>query len=323
MTLFIHNREAKSIFETLGTKENGLTYSLGYVLSNSPKFLKALVKYLHPKKVALRNVVIKLQEPATRSRDKGITDIEIVINNEVFILVECKKGWNVPPIDQLKKYRSRFGGFSKRKCMYVVLSDCTEEYVKNIYKESLYNIPIQSLSWQKVAETIDDNYRSASHREKFLLNEFRKYLSEAVFMESQESNWVYVVSLSNDKPGWSKIGWIDYVKNKLKYFYPQGKNWPPVPPNYMGFRYGGRLQSIHHVEKYEVVDDLHDYIPEVKKGKLRNMFLLWLGDPFEPRKELPNGNIWTNGRLWCMLDTLFTCDTIQQANVISKRREKS
>lgn len=323
MALFIHNHEVKSIFETLGTNENDLTYSLGYVLSNSPRFLKAVLQSLYPKAIKPKNVVIKLQEPAKHERQRGITDIEIIINNDFLFLVECKKGWNLPEIEQLKKYRPRFGDFKKSKCMFIVLSDCKEDYVKNLYKESLYNIPIESLSWQKIVEILDDIYGNVSHREKFLLSEFRKYLMEAVVMESQESNWVYVVSLSDSKPGWSKIGWIDFVNNKRKYFYPQGKNWPPIPPNYMAFRYKGRLQSIHHVEKYEVVDDVHRYVPEIKKGRLKNLFLLWLGEPFEPRKELLNGKIWTNGRLWCMLDTLFTSKTIKQACEISRKREKS
>lgn len=140
-------------------------------------------------------------------------------------------------------------------------------------------------------------------------------------MESQESNWVYVVSLSDSTPSWSKVSWKDVIYKKRFYFYPQGKNWPGIPPNYIAFRFEGRLQSIHHVEKYEVVQDAHKYIPEIRKGKIRDHYLIWLGERFEPRKELPNGNIWSNGRLWCMVDTLFTSKNIKQACAISSKRE--
>jgi len=322
-SLFIHNKDVKSIFETLGSKENDLSYSLGYVLSNSPRLLKSIIKSIYPHKITFRNITIRLQETAKSDKHSGITDIEIIINNEFFFLVEAKKGWNLPSIEQLKRYRSRFSGFKNKKSMFIILSDCKEEYVKNNYKKSLYAVPIKSLSWEDITRKIDKVYGKVSHREKFLLSEFKKYLMEVVVMESQESNWVYVVSLAGNTPGWSKIGWRDLVRNKRKYFFPQGKNWPQLPPNYMGFRFDGKLQHINHVEKYEVVEDIHKHIPEIKKGKLKNYYLLWLGEPFEPRKELPNGNIWSNGRLWCMLDTLFTSKTIKQACEISKKRTKN
>ena len=120
----------------------------------------------------------------------------------------------------------------------------------------------------------------------------------------------------------SAAAWRDLVQKEKWYFYPQAKNWPKIPPNYMAFRYDGKLQSIHYVKKYEVVQDVHKYIPEIKKGKIKNHYLLWLEEGFEPRKELPNGNIWSNGRLWCILDTLFTCKTIKQACEVSKKRLK-
>lgn len=322
-TLFIHNKEILSIFETLGTKENDLSYSLGYVLSSSPHLLKVLLKNFSERKITLRNIVIKLQQGPKRDRDEGITDIEIIVNNEYLFLIEAKRGWNLPSLEQLKRYRSRFREFKRSKSMFIILSDCRERYVRSIYKDSLYNVPIKSIAWSDIIDMINEVKSISSHREKFLLNEFNKYLTEVVIMESQESNWVFVVSLAGDTPRWSKIGWRDLVKNKRKYFYPQGKNWPQIAPNYMGFRFDGKLQHIHHVEKYEVVDDVHKYIPEIKKGKLKNFFLLWLGEPFEPRKELPNGNIWSNGRLWCMLDTLFTSKTVKQACEISKKRLKT
>jgi len=266
--------------------------------------------------------MIRLQEHVRDDRGRGITDIEVVVNNELFFVIEAKKGWNLPSIEQLKRYRSRFSGFNNAKRMFIVLSDCKKEYVKNIYKSSLYNIPIKSISWGDIVKRIEEVYENGSNKEKFLLKEFKEYLMGVILMESQESNWAYVVSLKGNTPSWSKIGWRDLVRNKRKYFYPNGKNWPQVPPNYMGFRFNGKLQHIHHVEKYEVVDDVHKYIPEIRKGKVKNHYLLWLGESFEPRKELPNGKIWSNGRMWCMLDTLFTCKTVKEACDISKKRLK-
>lgn len=39
--------------------------------------------------------------------------------------------------------------------------------------------------------------------------------------------------------------------------------WPLDPPNYLAFRYDSRLQTIHHVERWEVVDDLEPLFPEL------------------------------------------------------------
>lgn len=321
--VFIHDNEVKSIFGLLGNKENDLSYGLGYVLSQSDRLLKALIKSIYSRKIRFKNIVIKLQDHGNSDKVKGITDIEITINDEWFFVIEAKIGWHLPALGQLRMYRSRFQGFRKMKRMYIVLSDCKEEYVQRAYPAALYGVPIKSIRWADIITKIDEVYREANHNEKYLLNQLKKYFTEAVVMESVESNRVYVVSLAGNTPSWSSIGWRELVKNKRKYFYPQGKNCPKVPPNYMGFRYNGKLQHIHYVEKYEVVEDVHKYIPEIKKSKIKNHFLLWLGEPFEPRREISNGNIWSNGRLWCMLDTLFTSPTIKHACEISKKRLKS
>jgi len=41
---------------------------------------------------------------------------------------------------------------------------------------------------------------------------------------------------------------------------------------------------------------------------------------FAPNREVRVGGIYPNGRVWCMLDTLFTSRTIARARDISKKR---
>lgn len=315
--LFIHNKEVESLFEIVGENENDLSYSLGYVLSKSPLLLKALIAKVY-KPIKFKNAVIKLQESG---KHDGFTDFEITLDNKYFFIIEAKKGWILPSIAQLKKYLPRFREFKPTQKAFIVLSDCKEEYFRGELKDSIYNVPIKPLPWAAIIDLIDEVFPKATTKEKWLLQNLKSYLREIVIMESQESNWVYVVSLSDSTPSWSKISWKDVIYKKRFYFYPQGKNWPGIPPNYIAFRFEGRLQSIHHVEKYEVVQDAHKYIPEIRKGKVQDHYLIWLGERFEPRKELPNGNIWSNGRLWCMLDTLFTSKNIKQACAISSKRE--
>ena len=140
-------------------------------------------------------------------------------------------------------------------------------------------------------------------------------------MERADSNWVYVVSLgSGTPPGWG-ISWIDIVSKKGHYFHPvSGKGWPNEPPNYIAFRYKGKLQSIHHIDSYEVITNPHKHIPEIPNEEWDPHFLYKLGRAFAPSKEVLTGNIYPNGRVWCMLDTLFTSNTISEARDLSKKR---
>ena len=321
-TLFLRDHQVRTIFDAFGSKENDLTTSLAYVLSKSPTLTRLIIKRLYRKRLAWENVAIRLQELKQGRQDKGFIDIEVTVDNELRIIVEAKKGWNLPSPEQIKKYLSRLYEFHKKKRIFVILSDSSKDYAADNLSPSYYSVPVKVLQWKDIIELIDTSYPRGTNVEKYLFRELKEYLIKEIQMENIESNWVYVVSLSDKTPSWSKISWMDVVYRQKHYFYPAAKNWPKTPPNYLAFRFGGRLQSIHHVEHYEVVDDIHKKISGIKKGKLKNHYLLYLGDGFEPRKVIPNGNIWSNGRLWCMLDTLFTSRTLKEACELSKKRSK-
>lgn len=88
----------------------------------------------------------------------------------------------------------------------------------------------------------------------------------------------------------------------------------------MGFRYDGKLQSIHHVEDYEIVDDLTTKIAEMYPDPRPPHFLYTLGPAIRPAKEVKTGPIHGKSRLKCMLDTLLTSDTVAEAHAITKER---
>jgi hypothetical protein len=87
-----------------------------------------------------------------------------------------------------------------------------------------------------------------------ILRDFVKYLSQLLGMDSLFSNRAYVVSLGAGGPDGWPLSWVDVVERHSRYFYPVGKGWPP-PPNYLAVRYRGQLQSIHHVEAYDIFTD--------------------------------------------------------------------
>lgn len=81
------------------------------------------------------------------------------------------------------------------------------------------------------------------------------------------------------------------------------------------------LQSIHFIEKYIVTSNLHDELkvmPDFEEDG--NYFVYRLGPAIVPQKEVRTGNIYRNGRIWAMLDTLLTCDTISEARDLSNKR---
>jgi len=313
----IFHNEIHSVFELLGKKENDLSYSVAYVLSKCPNLMKSLINYIEIK-FPLKNYQIKLQG---FHDERGYTDVEITLNSDYQIIVEAKKSWNLPTTNQLKKYVNRFKGYKKTKRLFLIFSDYDNDSAPETYPSSYRSIPIELISWREIVGLINKTYSRVKNKEKFLLMELKKYLSKVVTMENNESNMVYVVSLSNQNVKGSNLTWIDIVLKKHHYFFSTEGGWPSIPPNYIAFRFKGKLQSIHHVDKYIVTDNLHKYLPEIKLGK-KNRYLLYLGQGFEPRKELPNGNIYSNGRYWCMLDTLFTAKTVQDAIHLTKRRKE-
>ena len=133
------------------------------------------------------------------------------------------------------------------------------------------------------------------------------------------SNTVYVVALSHQEiaPGYT---WIDVVETDHAYFHPIGRGgWPTSPPNYLGFRYDGRLQSVRHVEGAELVEELGARNPRWD-GWIDHM-LYQLGPPMRPATPLRSGMTYAN-RVYCAIDLLLSgaCATIKQAQEETGRR---
>lgn len=140
-------------------------------------------------------------------------------------------------------------------------------------------------------------------------------------MQNQTSNEVYVVSLGSGSPERCSLTWIDIVKQRDKYFHPMGSGWPKEPPNYIAFRYNGKLQSIHHIEEYVISTNMRSEIAEMPDEEWNEPhFIYMLGPAITPTKEIKTGKIYPSGRVWCHLDALLTCDTISDARDLTKKR---
>ena len=319
--LYAYGSKVTSVFQLIGMLEDDITKSIAWALCNCPVFLKKIIDevlniYIDPSKVR-----IKYQES---EKDKGRTDLELT-DDLFYVIIEAKKGWILPGKDQLSLYsqrRSLVQSSAKHKVI-MSMSECSDTYANSYLPIKQANgIPIMHLPWKRIYELAENSISESNNLQKNLLRELMKYLGGLMTMQTQESNWVFVVSLGTSKPEDCDLTWIEIVQNNMKYFHPLGGNgWPKEPPNYIAFRYYGQLQSIHHIEDYVVTKKLHDEIPEMPdKVEGYDFFVYKLGPAIVPTKVVKTGNIYASGRKWAMLDTLLTADTIADAFNISKAR---
>jgi hypothetical protein len=183
---------------------------------------------------------------------------------------------------------------------------------------------VRHRSWQQLVRIVDDASRGGSHRERRLLRELRHYLSGVITMQDLTSNWTYVVALSARTPlGWG-LSFLDVVLKHRRYFHPYGSGggWPRTPPNYLGFRWGGRLRQLHHVESYKVVDSLNDEFQEIPRDVVGTHIVYDLGPAMIPSRPVPNGAQYRAARLWAALDLLLTAPTLKEALAQTKARQR-
>lgn len=320
--LVAYGTEVSSVFQLIGNLENDITKSIAWALARCPEFLKAVINEVMSLEINTQNVRIKYQE---FEKNKGITDLEITDDSSFYIIIEAKRGWILPGEEQLTLYSQRRNiaeSLVPNKAI-VSMSECSEDYAKTYLPfKAVNDIPVVHLSWSKLYELANSAKAISRISQKELLKELMKYLGGIMTMQAKESNWVYVVSLSTSKPENCDLTWIEIVEQKKKYFHPFGINgWPKEPPNYIAFRYNGKLQSIHHIESYTVTKSLHSAIIEMPDvEKVDEYFVYNLGEPIIPLKTVKTGNIYASGRKWAMLDTLLTSDTIYEACEISRQR---
>jgi hypothetical protein len=322
--LLIYNQKIESVFQLLGEKENDISFSVGWALSKAPEFLDVFLKstIACKEKHSAEDIKIKLQRYEEK---RGFTDFEIERTGYFHLIIEAKRGWNFPSKAQLEKYAKRksFNNSNAKIKKIIVVSEASQEYAKaNFDIKQVEGIEVIFISWKDIYNYSRQAIKQSSHAEKRLLKELNNYLETIMTMKKNDSNWAYVVALGNGTPKGSKISHIDVVEKKLRYWHPLGGNgWPTEPPNYLAFRYGGKLQSIHHVDSYEVFTNPHTILkemPNVDWGE--PCFAYHLSKGFKPVNEVKTGKLYANGRVWAMLDTLFICKTIAQARDLSKVR---
>ena len=320
MTLRVNGATPTNIFGTFGSKENTATYALGWVLEQSSHLRRELLSALGLPHSTSDELHIELQK---HGEDGGFTDVELRCPGRYHLIIEAKRGWVLPHVEQLLRYAPRLHVSGSEDRALVSVSAANRQYARRL-PEEVQGIRVCHLPWselQAIARRAQEKCKAL--RERVWLNELDMHLEAYVSIQNPSDNNVYVVSVGSSpiKDG-SGHTWIDVVEKQGVYFHPLGiSGWPAVPPNYIGFRYRGKLQSVHHIASFEVVQDL-SVIDRHWPSTSEDHFLYRLGPPMRPHVEVATGNVWPTGRLWCAIDTLLSGEfaTISVANRETKRR---
>lgn len=312
--LKLHGRPIGTVFDLLGTKENDITYSVGWALSQCPELTRSFIESVLPGVDEPSVDVVLLQEGVPRA---GFTDIELKINESEFhIVIEAKRGYELPGEDQLAKYATRS---DPPPDLLVVMAEAPTHFVRGKLPAKVEGVDVIYRSWRDLDELVmAAATRSRSHSEKRLLRELSRYLRGLMTMQNVSSNLVYVVSLGGEIEG-TGISFRDVVLEHDTYFCPVGGGpgrWPKEPPNHLGFRFDGHLQQIRHVDRYKIVEDDHAGF-EPLKGKVswdhKRHWLFQLGPAIVPAEPVKNGKLWPTHRGWIAIDLLLTSETVAEA----------
>jgi hypothetical protein len=322
--LTLHGNTVDTVFDLLGRDENDMTFALGWGLSRNPTILQRFVEVVAAGTAIEPPVVVELQEHDRA--DGGFTDIE-VLSNGLHVIVEAKRGWDPPSSAQLQRYEHRLSEGRRPVQRLVILTQNGAEVVVRRRLGSWQPTKpasIEVLGWSDVVGLVRAASRVGRHADRRLAAELAAYLRKVADMRNIESNGVYVVSLGSFSfPGWPPtLTAIDVIEKFGRYFFPaSGKNWPKTPPNYVAFRYYGRLQSIRHVDDYTIAQDLAPFFPGVPDtSDWPPHFLLTLGPAIRPDHPVKTGKMYPSGRVWVDLDLLLTSNTISEAAEQSRRR---
>lgn len=315
LVLRVGRRQVDTVFDLLGRAENDLTYSLGWALVRSPALLKGLAGRLGLEAPGLP-VSVELQQSATGG---GITDVEVRWQN-THVILEAKRGWTLPTPAQLRRYRTRLDVTVPG--LLVAVGEGSEAWAVPRLPADVDGVPVSYVSWEDIIGLTRTAARSAKHHaEQRLLRELIAYLRGAVRVQDLTSNETYCVVIGPTRTGWSTS--FREVVDSGQYFHAYGvKGWPTTPPNYLAFRWENKVQRIHHVDSYEIIDGLHDRFPGVPASEGNGPHMLYqLGPKIGPVEPLPAGTTYRASRLWVALDLLLTAPTLKDAIAATKARQ--
>jgi hypothetical protein len=309
-----HGVVVRSVFDLLGDDENDLTAALGFTLNRCPAMLASFLARVCP---AASNLVSGHAEAHIALEVRGAqgrTDLEVSLPGNL-VVVEAKRAWQLPAIGQLEKYAGRVHAWGGG--VLVTLSQASQALARVQLPAQIDGIPVVHLPWRDVLTdlgAIKDVSHGTQHQ---WLKEFRTYLKRVIRIKSVADSWTYCVVVSSERPGGGGARTFrQFVTEENTYFHPYGTSgWPLDPPNFLAFRWGGAVRSIHRVMHADVIADLAQRWPDipVTAETARPHAVYSLGPQLPPHEPVPNGAAYRASRLWVLLDQLQVCSTLAEA----------
>jgi len=314
--LTLYGRPVGTVFNLLGSRENDLTYSLGWALASCDALALALLEDVHPGEDVGKVQAVRLQEIVAGG---GFTDIEIE-SNRAAVVLEAKRGWDIPTDEQLEKYLPHLSQADIGR--FLVVAEASPDYARPKLPTRIGETDVVYRSWKQIALLAEHCVPEVGHTERRLLRELTAYLKGLMTMQNVTSNLVYVVPIGTNVAAWcAPLTPVQIVVDHDIYFHPVGNRYPREPENYLGFRWGGKLQMIRHVESYTVGHDPKELIPEMTTPEYQERhFFYRLGPPIVPPHDVKLGKVWPSGRVHAAIDLLLTSETIAEARDLTNAR---
>jgi hypothetical protein len=308
--LMSYGRPMSSVFDLLGRRETDLTAALGWVLARSRRLRDTfLVRCGIAEGGDVEAVRLETAD------DDGRTDIELV-REGALVVVEAKRGWQLPTVRQLEIYSKRVvaagGG------MLITLSDASPAWAAHVLPGVIDGVPIQHVPWSAVLDDIHAAASAVRGSERRWLGELRSYLRKVVHVHDPASGWAYCVVVSDATPGWGgERTYREYVTEADTYFHPfgWGKGWPTEAPNFMAFRHRGNVIRVSRVVDAEIVPTITHRWPGIEPidDAARPHAVYTLGPALPLPAPVPSGTNYRAARLWVLIDQLLVCDTLKDA----------
>jgi hypothetical protein len=300
-----YGRSTGSVFDLLGQREVELTASLGCVLAKSPSLMNSLLSVL-----GLAAGADEVSVALEVADEYGRTDIELV-TSRLKVVIEAKQGWLVPGEEQLDRYAGRFDGFDLG--LLVSLSDSSERWARDQLLPEVRGIPVRHLAWDAVRGSLSAAIRNSRGRERFWLEELEGYMGAATSRRPPDDQWVFCVVVSDTLLG--GVSFKEYVTRERVYFHPCGgfNTWPKRPPNLLCFRWGGQVQQVNRVSRFEIVPHLSQRFPSVRADETDGAHIVYDLGPNIPVPAISTKGTYATGREWCLLDQLLTRPTLREA----------
>lgn len=303
-----HGREVTSVFDLLGTDENALTAALGFALARSPQLLGRVTARLLPDAGSGDDMELRME---TRD-DVGRTDLEIQVGARLAV-VEAKRWWGLPGQVQLAAYAPRVHAVGEG--VLAALSNASPAWAAHSLPAEVDGVPVRHLPWTDVREDLAAARRVSRGEQRHWLDELHAYLRRAIRVRTPQDSWTYCVSVGEGRPGGGgERTFRDFIDQR-SYFHPFGTGgWPKEPPNFVAFRWHGKVQRIHRVAEAEVVPSLTSKWPDIPMdADTDRPYAVYRLGPALPGTPIPSGASYRASRMWVLLDQLLVGPSLAEA----------